>query len=61
MLSNETQMVIAENCSEYESRYINVLSNTGGLARSCINCVHHSDGRCMKELSKGMIEQINLN
>lgn len=61
MLINDTNMLVGENCEEYEPRYINIHSDMGAMAKSCVNCEYHSDGECTKNIFNDLAEKLSKN
>lgn len=57
MASDELKMVVAENCSEYDSRDTGLNSSVSDLSKSCNNCKHLINDKCVK----GVFDEIKRN
>lgn len=58
---NNGKMIIAQNCFEYEPKYIISLLSMGVLSESCNNCQNYIKGNCNKGLIDEIMETINRN
>ena len=60
MISSELKMMVAENCSCYESRVV-TMASIGGLSESCSNCSNYIRGVCLRGLFKDISDVILIN
>ncbi|MCY6372785.1 hypothetical protein [Clostridium ganghwense] len=61
MISNETKMVVAQNCLGYQPRYAITMFSMGTLSESCSNCQNFVSGKCTKGLFDEVMQIINRN
>lgn len=61
MISNEVKMVVAQNCNEYESKYLISLISMSNFSGSCDSCISYMKGKCSKELFDEIMEIIRRN
>ena len=61
MTKNELKMRVAENCSEYHSKYIFTSMSLGMGSESCNNCINFIKGKCAKELFDNIKHNISIN
>jgi hypothetical protein len=61
MISNGIKMVVAQNCTGYESKYLISFFSMSNLSESCDSCQSYMKGICAKELFDEMVEIIKRN
>lgn len=61
MVSNEMKSIIAENCPEYEGKYVLSMLSMGSMSESCNNCENFKGGHCVKDLLDPLREKIERN
>jgi len=61
MFSNMDNMLVAQNCIEYNPMHIISLLSVSAPLESCTNCKNFIKGKCSKELHNEIKEMINRN
>ncbi len=61
MISNELKMVVAQNCTEYESKYLISLLSMSNFSGSCDSCQNYMKGKCTRELFDDIMGIIKRN
>lgn len=61
MISNRNEMFAAQNCDEYESKYLLNLLNASNISSSCNSCANYTKGKCTKGLFDEIVEIIRRN
>lgn len=61
MISNSMKMLVAQNCDNYNPKYILSLLSMSSLSESCSNCQNYVNGKCTKESFDEIMETINRN
>jgi hypothetical protein len=61
MISNRNEMFVAQNCNEYESKYLISLLNASNISASCNSCENYAKGKCTKGLFDEIVDIIRRN
>ncbi|NMM64113.1 hypothetical protein HBE96_15840 [Clostridium sp. P21] len=61
MVSLEDKMLVAQNCTEYETKdHIKIL-NMSYMSENCNYCINYKDGACSKNLFEKIDEVVKIN
>lgn len=61
MITNNMEMIVAQNCIEYDPKYIISLLSMLSSSESCYNCKNFIDGKCTQGLFNNIKDIITKN
>ena len=61
MIIHELEMIVAQNCPQYNSKLAVNLAPLSKFAENCNSCYNFNKGHCTKELFEGIRDRIRIN
>lgn len=61
MFADDEKSLVAENCLEYDSKYIFHSASFTNLARNCVSCQNYINGECTKNMFDKLYERLSRN